>query len=32
MDAFITKSEEFFSEYFTGESLEAYEAIRELAG
>jgi TRAP-type C4-dicarboxylate transport system substrate-binding protein len=32
MDAFITKSEEFFSEYFTGESLEAYEAIREMAG
>ncbi|NLP85167.1 TRAP transporter substrate-binding protein DctP [Microbacterium sp. CFH 90308] len=32
MDAFITKSEEFFGEYFTGESLEAYEAIREMAG
>ncbi|MCP2635506.1 TRAP transporter substrate-binding protein DctP [Microbacterium sp. HD4P20] len=31
MDAFISKSEAFFSEYFTGESLEAYEAIREMA-
>jgi TRAP-type C4-dicarboxylate transport system substrate-binding protein len=32
MDAFISKSEDFFSGYFTGESLEAYEAIREMAG
>jgi len=32
MDAFISKSEAFFEGYFTGESLEAYQAIREMAG
>ena len=32
MDAFINKSEEFFGTYFTGENLEAYQAIREMAG
>jgi TRAP-type C4-dicarboxylate transport system substrate-binding protein len=32
MEAFIDKSEEFFGNYFTGESLEAYQAIREMAG
>ncbi|WP_404434609.1 TRAP transporter substrate-binding protein DctP [Microbacterium lacus] len=31
MDAFISKSEAFFEGYFTDESLEAYQAIRELA-
>jgi TRAP-type C4-dicarboxylate transport system substrate-binding protein len=32
MDAFISQAEEFFEGYFTGESLEAYQAIRETAG
>jgi TRAP-type C4-dicarboxylate transport system substrate-binding protein len=32
MDAFISKSEAFFEGYFTGESLEAYQAIRAMAG
>ncbi|CAM3665441.1 TRAP transporter substrate-binding protein DctP [Occultella aeris] len=32
IDAFISQSEEFFESYFTGESLEAYQAIRESAG
>jgi TRAP-type transport system periplasmic protein len=32
MDAFISKSEEFFGTYFTGERLEAYQAIRDMAG
>ena len=32
MDAFISQSEEFFGTYFTGERLEAYQAIREMAG
>jgi TRAP-type C4-dicarboxylate transport system substrate-binding protein len=32
MDAFISDSEKFFSDYFTGENLEAYKAIREMAG
>ncbi len=31
MDAFINKAEDFFSGYFTGETLEAYEAIRGMA-
>ncbi|MDY0908558.1 TRAP transporter substrate-binding protein DctP [Microbacterium sp. CFBP9034] len=32
MDAFKSKAEEFFGGYFTGENLEAYQAIRESAG
>lgn len=32
MDAFISQAEEFFNGYFTGENLEAYQAIRETAG
>jgi TRAP-type C4-dicarboxylate transport system substrate-binding protein len=32
MDAFISQSEEFFEGYFTGENLEAYQAIRDMAG
>ncbi|MWB97217.1 TRAP transporter substrate-binding protein DctP [Agromyces seonyuensis] len=32
MDAFIDQSEEYFEGHFTGESLEYYQAIRELAG
>lgn len=32
MDAFISQAEEFFEGYFTGESLDAYQAIRETAG
>ncbi|WP_203581922.1 TRAP transporter substrate-binding protein DctP [Microbacterium hibisci] len=32
MDAFISQAEDFFGGYFTGENLEAYEAIRETAG
>ncbi|MFG6402631.1 MULTISPECIES: TRAP transporter substrate-binding protein DctP [unclassified Microbacterium] len=32
MDAFISQSEDFFEGYFTGENLEAYQAIRETAG
>lgn len=31
MDAFISQAEEFFEGYFTGENLEAYQAIRETA-
>ncbi|QKJ18330.1 TRAP transporter substrate-binding protein DctP [Microbacterium hominis] len=31
MDAFISKAETFFEGYFTGENLEAYQAIRETA-
>ncbi|AWB85387.1 TRAP transporter substrate-binding protein DctP [Mycetocola zhujimingii] len=31
MDAFIGDAESYFGEYFTGETLEAYEAIREMA-
>jgi TRAP-type C4-dicarboxylate transport system substrate-binding protein len=32
MEAFITKSEAYFKNRFTGETLEEYQAIRELAG
>ena len=32
MDAFISQSEDFFGTYFKGDALEAYEAIREMAG
>ena len=32
VDGFISKSEEFFASYFTGDSLAAYQAIRETAG
>ena len=32
MDAFISQAEEYFEGYFTGENLEAYQAIRETAG
>ncbi|MCT9819845.1 TRAP transporter substrate-binding protein DctP [Microbacterium sp. W1N] len=32
MDAFISQAEEFFNDYYTGENLEAYKAIRALAG
>lgn len=31
MDAFISKSEDFFADYFTGESLAFYEGIRDMA-
>ncbi len=31
MDAFIDEAEEFFRGYYTGDTLTAYEAIRELA-
>jgi len=31
MEAFISKSEEFFAGHFTGDSLAAYQAIRETA-
>ncbi len=31
MDAFIGKAEAYFEGFFTGESLAAYEALRELA-
>jgi TRAP-type C4-dicarboxylate transport system substrate-binding protein len=31
MDAFIDKAESFFEGFFTGESLAAYQALRELA-
>jgi TRAP-type C4-dicarboxylate transport system substrate-binding protein len=31
MDAFISKSESFFADYFTGEALGYYEGIREMA-
>jgi len=32
MDAFISQAEDFFGDYYSGETLTAYEAIRELAG
>lgn len=32
IDAFIEQSEEFFEGYFTGDTLAAYQAIRETAG
>ncbi|WP_127817726.1 TRAP transporter substrate-binding protein DctP [Microbacterium sp. CPCC 204701] len=32
MEAFISQAEEFFNGYYTGENLEAYQAIRESAG
>jgi len=32
MDAFISKAEEYFSGYFTGDNLAAYQAIRATAG
>src|SRR5690606_1627057 len=32
MDAFISKAEEYFSGYFTGDNLAAYQAIRDTAG
>ena len=32
MDAFISQAEEFFEGYYTGDNLEAYQAIRETAG
>jgi len=32
LDAFIDKAESYFEGYFTGENLEAYQAIREMAG
>jgi TRAP-type C4-dicarboxylate transport system substrate-binding protein len=32
MDAFISQAEEFFNGYFTGDNLEAYQAIRDTAG
>ena len=32
MDAFISQSEDFFGTYFKGDALEAYKAIREMAG
>ncbi|MGC5221698.1 TRAP transporter substrate-binding protein DctP [Micromonospora sp. DT81.3] len=32
MDAFIDKAEAYFENYFTGETLEVYQAIREMAG
>jgi len=32
MDAFISKAEAFFNEYYSGETLKAYQAIRESAG
>lgn len=32
MDAFRSKAEDFFGTYFSGEKLEAYQAIRESAG
>lgn len=32
MDAFIDKAEDYFGDYFSGENLEAYQAIREMAG
>lgn len=32
IDAFISQSEEYFRGYYTGDTLSAYEAIRELAG
>jgi TRAP-type C4-dicarboxylate transport system substrate-binding protein len=31
MDAFISQAEEYFEGYFTGDTLEAYQAIRETA-
>lgn len=32
MDAFISQAEEYFEGFYTGENLEAYQAIREMAG
>ena len=32
MDAFIEKAEAYFENYFTGQTLEVYQAIREMAG
>ncbi len=32
MDAFIDGAEAYFENHFTGESLEIYQAIREMAG
>ncbi|MET0887578.1 MAG: TRAP transporter substrate-binding protein DctP [Mycetocola sp.] len=32
MDAFISDAESYFGDHFSGETLEAYEAIREMAG
>ena len=32
MDAFISKAEAYFEDHYTGENLEAYQAIREMAG
>jgi TRAP-type C4-dicarboxylate transport system substrate-binding protein len=32
MEAFISDAESYFGDRFTGETLEAYEAIREMAG
>ena len=32
MKAFISDAETYFEEYFSGETLEAYQAIREMAG
>lgn len=32
MEAFISEAETFFESYFSGENLEAYQAIREMAG
>ena len=32
MDAFISQAEDYFKDHYTGENLDAYEAIRESAG
>jgi TRAP-type C4-dicarboxylate transport system substrate-binding protein len=32
MEAFTSKSEAYFKNHFTGETLEQYQAIREMAG
>ncbi|MGO1467487.1 MAG: TRAP transporter substrate-binding protein DctP [Microbacterium gubbeenense] len=32
IDAFISKSEEYFSDHYSGDTLEAYESIRAMAG
>ena len=32
MDAFISDAESYFEDHFSGETLEAYQAIREMAG
>ena len=31
MDAFISKAEEYFQNHYSGETLEAYQSIRDLA-